>query len=85
MMTRNEIIEKINETMINEFEIPADKIKPEAKIVDDLGLDSLDAVDMLVFLEDAVNTRLETEKFKQARTLNDIYDLVFEVLNTPKN
>lgn len=70
--------------MINEFEVPADKIKPEAKIAEDLGFDSLDAVDMLVMLEESVNAKIEVEKFKQVKTLGDVYKLVASVLNNQK-
>ena len=84
-MTHDEIIKKINQVMIDEFEIPADKIKPEAKIAEDLGFDSLDAVDMLVLLEESVNAKIEVEKFKQVKTLGDVYDLVGAVLKNKKN
>ena len=84
-MTRNEIIEKINQVMITEFEVPSDKIKPEARIAEDLEFDSLDAVDMLVFLEETVNIKIEIEKFKQVKTLNDVYELVVTIVNEQKN
>ena len=72
-MVHDEVVEKINQVLINEFEVPADKIRPETKINEDLGFDSLDAVDMLVLLEESVNAKIDVEKFKKVRTLGDVY------------
>lgn len=79
-MQRQEIIEKINSTLAENFELSADKLRPDAHIIDELQLDSLDAVDMLVHLEDKLGKKLDVEKLRDARTLNDIYDLVEETL-----
>jgi acyl carrier protein len=78
-MQRNEIIEKVNLVMHQGFEIPWDKIKPEASLYESLELDSLDAVDMIVALEEKIGRRVNIERFKSARTLNDIYDIVGEL------
>jgi acyl carrier protein len=50
-----------------------------------LGFDSLDAVDMLVLLEESVNTKIDVEKFKQVKTLNDVYELVVAIVNDQGN
>jgi acyl carrier protein len=84
-MTHDEVIAKINKVLIDEFEVPVDKIRPEAKINEDLGFDSLDAVDMLVLLEESVNTKIDVEKFKQVKTLNDVYELVVAIVNDQGN
>jgi acyl carrier protein len=85
LMTHDEVIAKINKVLIDEFEVPVDKIRPEAKINEDLGFDSLDAVDMLVLLEESVNTKIDVEKFKQVKTLNDVYELVVAIVNDQGN
>ena len=51
-MNRESLIEEINQVMIEGFELEPSQLTPQAKIVDDLELDSLDAIDMLVFLEE---------------------------------
>lgn len=78
-MNQEQLIEDINETLIQEFDIPASKLKPEATLFDDLGLDSLDAVDMLVHLEDRMGVKLNIEKMQDVRTLGNIYELVGEL------
>ena len=50
-MTREEIIQKTNEALSKEFELSIEQLRPEASFQTDLGLDSLDAVDMVVVLE----------------------------------
>ena len=49
------LVSKINELLASGFEISPDKLVPSASLVTDLGLDSLDAVDMLVYIEDKFN------------------------------
>lgn len=50
-MTEQEIIEKIDSSLAEEFELDRGDMTPEANIYDDLGLDSLDTVDMVIVLE----------------------------------
>jgi acyl carrier protein len=73
-----EIITKVNELMHRGFEIPMDQLIPTAAIFGEpgLGLDSLDAVDMLVHLEESLGIKVEAEKLIAIRKLQDIYDLV---------
>lgn len=75
-MDKNELIKEINTTLMEEFEISEEKLVSEAKLFDDLGLDSLDAVDMLVHLEDRMGVKLDVEKMQGVRTLGDIHSLL---------
>lgn len=78
-MNYDQIVSKVNETLSTEFELETDILKPEATIFDDLGLDSLDAVDMLVHMEDQIGIKMDIEQFKEVRTLGDIYKLVAKI------
>lgn len=75
-MQRQELIEQINSTLSAQFEIDPGHLRPDAHIIDELKLDSLDAVDMLVHLEEKLGRKLDVEKLREARTLNDVYNLV---------
>ena len=75
-MTNQEVISRVNELMKEGFEIPLEKLIPTATVFGDLGLDSLDAVDMLVNLEDKLGIKVDVERLKRVKTLQDIYDLV---------
>ncbi|MBC7691979.1 MAG: acyl carrier protein [Methylotenera sp.] len=61
------------------FEIPVDKLQPTAILFEDLGLDSLDAVDMLVLLEEKMKIKVDTERLQKVRTLQDVYLLVTDL------
>jgi acyl carrier protein len=78
-MTREEIVAQVNTVMSNGFEISKDKLRPEANLFTDLGLDSLDAVDMVVHLEDKFSVKVDGERVQKVRTMADVYDLVHEI------
>lgn len=80
-MQRQEIIDIVNKTLIENFELKPEDLTPDALIGENLKLDSLDAVDMLVHLEDRLGTKYDIEKFKEVRKLNDIYNLVEEAIS----
>lgn len=73
-MTNNEIVERINRVLAVEFELDPDVMRPSASFKDDLGLDSLDAVDMVVVLEQEFKFKItKTESFQNIRTLGDLH------------
>jgi acyl carrier protein len=75
-MTRENIETKIKEILVADFELDAEKLKPEAKLFEDLDLDSIDAVDMVVRLQQMTVLKVNAEDFKQIRTLRDVIDVV---------
>ncbi len=79
-MQRSEIVKQINATLAENFELKMEQLTPEANLFTDLKLDSLDAIDMLVHLEEKIGKKLDVEKLKESRTLNDIYNIVEEVV-----
>lgn len=81
-MKKEEVTQRVNKILNQQFEISLEKLKPEVTLFDDLALDSLDAVDMIVYLEENLKLNVDTEKFKNVRTLQNVYDLVFELLAT---
>jgi len=81
-MTEKEIIEITNKVFEDSFEIEKERLHPQAHIFQDLGIDSLDVVDLVVALQKSfgVNIRNE-EKVRNIRTLQDIYDFIAEIKN----
>jgi acyl carrier protein len=75
-MTRDEIVATVNGILTEEFEISADSLTPEAKLAEDLELDSLDGVDLVVSLEKAFGCRIKEEDARQMRELKQIYDYI---------
>ena len=78
-MTEQEVIELIDSNLAEEFELDRADMTPEANIYEDLGLDSLDTVDMVIVLEGAFNFKIrEEEAVRAIRTLGDIHRFVLE-------
>lgn len=73
-----EVIDQVNQLMMSGFEIPAEKLVPGATLIQDLGLDSLDAVDMLVYIEETMGIKVEGERLASVKTLADVYVLASE-------
>lgn len=84
-MDKQSLIKEINQVMIDGFELDPAQLTPEAKIVDDLELDSLDAIDMLVFLEEKIKIKVDAETFRTVKTLDDVYNVVEKVLRESNN
>lgn len=66
----------VNDVLVEEFELDAESLRPDATIFEDLGLDSLDAVDLIVLIEKRAGVRMEDEQAKSIRTLGDIYNFI---------
>lgn len=76
-MIDQEIINKINKVFEESFEIEKARLVPQAHIFTDLGLDSLDIVDLVVALQNAFGVKIRNEeKVRDIRTLEDIYQFI---------
>ena len=80
-MTEQEIITTINTALAEEFELDLDDMTPDVSLYEDLGLDSLDTVDMVIVLEGAFHFKIREEtEVKEIRTLGDIHAFVTKKL-----
>lgn len=85
-MTEQEIIDLINTSLAEEFELDLEDLNPEAHLFDDLELDSLDIVDLVVVLESAFQFKIrEEESIREIRTLGDIHRFVINKKNELEN
>jgi acyl carrier protein len=75
-MTQEEIIAKINEFLVDEFEVDAEKIVPTANLRETLELDSLDYVDLVVIIESNFGFKVVAEDFINIHTFQDFYNYV---------
>ncbi|MBS5802179.1 MAG: acyl carrier protein [Brachyspira sp.] len=78
--TREEILNKLTEILVEDFEISKDLIKPEANLFEDLELDSIDAVDLAVKLQYFTDKKIAPENFKKIRTIDDVVNAIEELL-----
>ena len=73
----DDVISKVNEVFEESFEVPPEKLQPDKLIFDDLGLDSLDIVDLVVALQKKFDVQIRSdERVRTIRTLGDIHRLV---------
>ena len=79
-MTREEIFATLSDYLQEMFEVPADKVTLDAKLFEDLDLDSIDAVDLVVRLQDLTGRKIKPEQFKTVRTVSDVVDRVHDLL-----
>lgn len=79
-MTRDEIYAEVSRTMIEMFEVEPDAIKPGAKLYEDLDLDSIDAIDMAVKMQEITGQRVEEKDLRKIRTVDDVVDLIDRIL-----
>ncbi len=78
MMTKEEIKSKVNEFLVDEFEVDINKILPDANMRETLDLDSLDYVDLVVVIESNFGFKVVGEDFINIHTFQDFYDYCFQ-------
>ena len=84
-LTRDEIIEAVNNALVNEMELDPDELSPEKTFFDDLGLDSIDMVDLIIGLQRKFGVSLrEDDEIKKVRTLEDVYDFFDQFQAQPR-
>lgn len=80
MLTADQVLEKLRAYLEEMFEVPAEKINRNARLKEDLDLDSIDAVDLMVQLQEITGRKLKAEEFKTVRTVGDVLDRVNAIL-----
>ncbi len=75
-MNKEAIVEKINEFLIDEFEVDGDDVQADANLKNTLGLDSLDYVDLVVSIESNFGVKLVEADFVDVDTFQSFYDLI---------
>lgn len=80
-MQKEEIFQKIAAYLEEYFEVPQEDIKMESKLYEDLNLDSIDAVDLIVKLQELAQQKISPNEFKQVRTMGDVVDQVYNLVS----
>ena len=83
-MTREELINKVNEVLSEEFEADVADMQPDASLMGVLDLDSLDIVDVVVLVEKNFGYVMKKEDFASVKTFADFYDCLCERLDICK-
>ena len=75
-MTREDIVKIVNDFLIDEIEVKPDTIGENATFKDDLGIDSLDFVDIVVIVEKKFGFKIKAEEMGMVTTLGEFYDYI---------
>ncbi|MDD7496860.1 acyl carrier protein [Fibrobacter sp.] len=79
-MDKQAIFDKLKAALIEDFEMDDAKVTPEARLYEDLELDSIDAVDLIVKLKSLLPTNIDPEVFKTVRTVQDVVDAIYNLI-----
>jgi acyl carrier protein len=71
-----DILSRLRDVLTEDFEINADAVVSEARIYEDLDIDSIDAIDLIVRLKEITGKKIPPERFKEVRTIGDIVDVL---------
>jgi acyl carrier protein len=81
MVSKNEILTRLSEYLQDLFDVPPEKIVSEARLFEDLDLDSIDAVDLVVKLQQYTGKKIAPAEFKSVRTVGDVVEKVHAQLS----
>ncbi len=85
MSSEEDLRSKVVEVLAEEFELDPQEMGPEATLYEDLGLDSLDAVDMVVVLEKTFGMRMtDEEALRSIRTMEDLFQFLIRLKSEKK-
>ena len=78
--TKDDIYNELKTILIEDMELPEEKITGDANLYEDLDLDSIDAVDIAVRMQRFTEKKLSPEEFKQIRTVDDIVNAAWKLI-----
>ena len=81
MVTEAEIEQKIKDILVADFECDPARLTPDVNLFTELDLDSIDAVDLVVRLQQETGKKVDPESFRQIRTLRDVTAAVVKLVN----
>lgn len=80
LMSKDEILLKLREVLQEAFQLDPAKISLESHLFTDLDLDSIDAVELAIQLQEITGRRIKAEEFKGVRTVSDVVEIIYQML-----
>jgi len=71
-MDHQSMFKQIADYLVSSFDVPRDLITPDADLADQLNLDSIDAIDLMVRIQEITGRKVSPDEFKTVRTINDV-------------
>lgn len=85
LKSKEEIQERLISMIHTMFDIPLEEIKYESRFYDDLGLDSLDAIDLIATFQGEIGRRIGPEEFSEVRKVGDVVEIIGRILLQKNN
>ncbi len=83
-MDKQDIFKTLKDTLVEQFELDPAKITPEARLSEDLDLDSIDAVDLVLKLQEITGRKVSPEQFREVRTVGDVQTVIEQIMAVNK-
>ena len=80
VLSKEEILSRVTDVLVRSFELDPGAVLPTAHLFDDLDLDSIDAIDLVVGLEESIGLKVGEEDLVRIRIVQDVVDLVHREL-----
>ena len=81
MYDRDTVFRELQSTLVELFELDPERITPQARLYDDLEIDSIDTVDLLERLRRQTGRKLEIDRFRSVRTVSDLTDAIYQLVS----
>jgi len=76
--SKEDILQQINQVLVDLFEIEPAQLVPDAKLYDDLDIDSIDTIDLLIELKKFVGKEIDAKTFRDVRTIDDVANIIHQ-------
>lgn len=76
--SKKEVFSKVQQVLVELFELEESSIVPQARLYEDLDIDSIDAVEMMIELKKFSSKKITPEQFKHVKTLQDFVDVLVD-------
>ena len=80
MQTRDDIFNTLRDALVELFELPPERVTPDANLYQDLEIDSIDAVDLIDHIKRQTGKKIAAEEFKAVRTVDDVVEAVYRLV-----
>lgn len=79
---REQIMTELTRVLVEMFEVDEEDVVPEARLYEDLDIDSIDAIDMVIRLKEITGKKVSPEDFKSVRTVEDVVEATMSLLES---
>ncbi|MFH1806775.1 MAG: acyl carrier protein [Pseudomonadota bacterium] len=82
MQSRDDVYQQLRDYLVDLFEVPVEEITPNARLMEDLDLDSIDAVDLIVKFQEITGKKIPALEFRSVRTVDDVVEKIHVLVSS---